>query len=131
MFPVTKLKEIAVTLKKDLPALILALKHPRLPARAKILLVLTTAYAFSPIDLIPDFIPVLGYLDDLIILPFLMALCIRLIPDEILKECRIAAAEKTVEKRRNLFAGLIIILIWIILFFLIIHGITKRIAGQR
>ena len=127
----TKLKKNAVTIKNDLPAISLALGHPRLPVKAKLVLILTTAYAFSPIDLIPDFIPVLGYLDDLIILPLLMALCIRSIPDEILKECRIAAAEETVEKGKSLFAGLIIILIWIILFFLIIHGITGMIVEKK
>jgi len=74
------LKERARQLKIDIPAVFLSLKSKKTPVMAKILAGLTIGYALSPIDLIPDFIPVIGYLDDLLILPLLIALTIRLIP---------------------------------------------------
>lgn len=82
------LKERAANLKRDIPAVFLALKSKKTPLFAKILAAVTVAYALSPIDLIPDFIPVLGYLDDVLLLPGLVALTLRLIPQEVLAECR-------------------------------------------
>ena len=76
------LKERARQLKIDIPAVFLSLKSKDTPLVAKVLAVITVGYALSPIDLIPDFIPVLGYLDDIIILPALIALTIRHIPQE-------------------------------------------------
>jgi len=78
-----KLKEKAKQLKKDIPAVFLALKKKETPWYAKILAILTVGYALSPIDLFPDFIPVLGYLDDVIILPLMIAATIKLIPKDI------------------------------------------------
>ena len=83
-----KLAERAKKLKTDIPAVFLALKENRTPWYAKIIAALVVVYALSPIDLIPDFIPVLGYLDDLIILPALIAWCVRCIPDEVFADCR-------------------------------------------
>lgn len=74
------IRERAASLKRDIPAVFLALKAKETPLPAKILAFLTVAYALSPIDLIPDFMPVLGYLDDLIILPVLVFLTCKLIP---------------------------------------------------
>lgn len=82
------LKERAKELKADIPTVFLALKHRKTPILAKIISVVTVGYALSPIDLIPDFIPVLGYLDDVILLPALIALTIKLIPDDVWTECR-------------------------------------------
>lgn len=82
------LKERAKRLKSEIPAVYLALKDKQTPLPAKILAGITGGYALSPIDLIPDFIPVLGYLDDLLILPALAALTIRLIPPEVMERCR-------------------------------------------
>ena len=82
------LKENARRLKADVPALALALRDEQTPLAAKLLAGLTVAYALSPIDLIPDFIPVLGYLDDLIILPAMVALTLRLVPTEVFERCR-------------------------------------------
>lgn len=82
------LKERAKQLKKDIPAVFLCLKSHETPIAAKILAGITVGYALSPIDLIPDFIPVLGYLDDVLILPALIALTIRFIPKETLDRCR-------------------------------------------
>lgn len=84
------LKERAARLKTDIPAIFLCLKSKETPLIPKILAGVTVAYALSPIDLIPDFIPVLGYLDDLIILPAFIALTIHFIP----KDCLSITAEK-------------------------------------
>ncbi len=90
------LKQRAKQLKRDIPAVFLALKRKDTPVIAKVLAGITVGYALSPIDLIPDFIPVLGYLDDLILLPALVALTVKLIPQNIMRECR--------EKSENLWA---------------------------
>ena len=82
------LKERATSLKRDIPAVFLALKSKQPPIPAKILAAVTVAYALSPVDLIPDVIPVLGYLDDVLLLPGLIALTVKLIPRETLEDCR-------------------------------------------
>lgn len=87
-----RLKRRARLLKADSYALYLAARHPGTPWYAKLLLGVVVAYALSPIDLIPDFIPVLGYLDDLVLLPLGIALAIRLIPPPVLADCRTRAA---------------------------------------
>ncbi len=84
----SKLTEKAKKLKTDIPAVFLALKDKRTPWYAKIIAAIVVVYALSPIDLIPDFIPVLGYLDDIIILPALIAWCIRCIPGDVFEDCR-------------------------------------------
>ena len=86
------LKARAKQLKTNIPAVFLALKKRETPWTAKLLAALTVGYALSPIDLIPDFIPVLGYLDDLIILPAMVALTVRLIPAEVMAALIGAAA---------------------------------------
>ena len=115
------LKERAKKLKTDIPAVFLALKHEKTPLGAKILAALTVAYALSPIDLIPDFIPVIGYLDDLLLLPIMVAWTIKLIPSDILEECR----EKSEGlwdngKPKKWYYALPIICFWIIIFAVII-----------
>ncbi len=87
----SRLSDRAKKLKTDIPAVFLALKEKRTPWYAKIIAATVVVYALSPIDLIPDFIPVLGYLDDLIILPALIAWCIRCIPEEVFADCRARA----------------------------------------
>jgi uncharacterized membrane protein YkvA (DUF1232 family) len=82
------LKEKAKQLKMGIPAVFIAMKKKETPTIAKILAGLTIAYALSPIDLIPDFIPVLGYLDDALLLPALIALTVKLIPEKVFAECR-------------------------------------------
>jgi uncharacterized membrane protein YkvA (DUF1232 family) len=102
----------ARALKREVTALGLAVQDPRTPWFARILAVAVIAYAFSPIDLIPDFIPVLGYLDDLILVPAGIALVIRLIPAEVMAEARLRSDTLHIEKPwlRYLAAGLIILL---------------------
>lgn len=82
------IKERTKKLKTDIPAIFLALKDEETPSSAKIIAAITVAYALSPIDLIPDFVPILGYLDDVILLPALVALTVRLIPKEIMERNR-------------------------------------------
>ncbi len=109
-----QLKAWARTIKRDILALYLAGRDPRVPWYAKTLALSTAAYALSPIDLIPDFIPVLGYLDDLILLPAAILLTIRLIPLELMVEFR-EQAEKRLSGRRLISraAACIFILMWI------------------
>lgn len=83
-----KLLKRAAVLKRDIPAVFLALRAKETPLTAKLLAALTVCCALSPMDLIPDFVPVLGYLDDLLVLPALVALTVRLIPAEVLSACR-------------------------------------------
>ena len=101
-------------LKGEVYALYLACKDPRTPWYAKAFAALILGYALSPIDLIPDFIPVLGYLDDLVIVPAGIALLLKMIPREVLEECREKARNAPRGKLRNWTAGAIIILIWIV-----------------
>ena len=116
------LKERAKKLKSDIPAIFLALKDKDTPIIAKILAAVTVAYALSPIDLIPDFIPVLGYLDDLIILPALAALTIKLIPKEKFEECRIKAEGLWENgKPKKWYYAVPIVIIWVA----VILGIVK------
>jgi uncharacterized membrane protein YkvA (DUF1232 family) len=89
-----RLRKKTEELEKETYALYLAYRDPRVPWYAKAVAAATVAYAVSPIDLIPDFIPVLGYLDDLLIVPAGIALSIRLIPAEIMTECRQKAHER-------------------------------------
>src|SRR5260370_9392789 len=89
----TRIKTWAQTLKRDSHAVYLASRDPRVPWHAKVLAVAVAAYALSPIDLIPDFIPVVGYLDDLIIVPLGIWLVVSLIPDAVMAECRARSDE--------------------------------------
>nr|WP_251136545.1 DUF1232 domain-containing protein [Exiguobacterium sp. s122] len=86
---------------------------------------LLVAYAFSPIDLIPDFIPVLGYLDDLILLPLGILFIMRLVPSDILEECRMRVATQQKVKRPNWFAGVFILLVWAMAAYLILAYFIK------
>ena len=107
-------KERARQLKTDIPAVFLSLKSKDTPLAAKILAGITIGYALSPIDLIPDFIPVLGYLDDFIILPALIALTIRLIPVNTLEQCRKEAAGMWPNGRpKRWYYALPIALLWL------------------
>ena len=111
-----ELKQRAHHLKAETFALYLAARDPRTPWYAKLLVVGIVAYAFSPIDLIPDFVPVLGYLDDLILIPASIALAIRLVPDSVLADCRAQAQESFKNgKPVSRIAGAVIVVIWIAL----------------
>jgi uncharacterized membrane protein YkvA (DUF1232 family) len=108
------LKKRAKDLKRETYALYLAYHDPRVPWYAKVICACTVGYALSPIDLIPDFIPVLGYLDDLIIVPAGLTLAIKLIPEEVMCEYRSKAEERMNRKGpRNYVAATIIVSIWL------------------
>jgi uncharacterized membrane protein YkvA (DUF1232 family) len=119
------LKAKARKLKQEVHALYLASKDRRVPWPARVLAVMVVAYAFSPIDLIPDPIPVLGYLDDLILIPLGIALVIKLVPSEVLQDCREKAALTTkAGKPKNWVAGGVIILIWISIFAFTVYWLS-------
>ncbi|MDO6389643.1 YkvA family protein [Pontibacter sp. BT731] len=102
-------------LKEDIYTLYLAYRDPRVPFFAKVVLILTVAYAFSPIDLIPDFIPVLGYLDDLILLPLGIWLSLKLLPAEVVQEYRAKARQQLLERKPNYIMAAVIVLAWLLL----------------
>jgi uncharacterized membrane protein YkvA (DUF1232 family) len=108
-----RLKDWARIIKRDVHALYLASRDPRVPWYAKALAIFIAGYALSPIDLIPDFIPVLGYLDDGILLPLGILLVIRLIPPEILAEHRDMAAVAQ-ERPVSRTAAVVIVCIWVV-----------------
>jgi len=110
------LKQRARLLKADTFALYLAARRPETPWYARLLVAAVVAYALSPIDLIPDFIPVLGYLDDLILIPMGIALAVKMIPTPVLAECR--ARAKAIMANGNPVshtAGVVIVVIWLVL----------------
>jgi len=110
----SNLKRRARHLKAEIFALYLAARDPRTPWYAKLLVAGIVAYAFSPIDLIPDFVPVLGYLDDLILIPMGIALAIKLVPHSVLAESRARAQEAAQHgKPVSRVAGAVIVAIWL------------------
>lgn len=109
----SRMKLWARRLTRDGHAIYLASRDPRVPWYVKVLAIAVAVYALSPIDLIPDFIPILGYLDDLIILPFGIWLVVSLIPDEIMAECRVRASDAA--QRPTSRAGMVaIVLLWVV-----------------
>jgi uncharacterized membrane protein YkvA (DUF1232 family) len=119
-----KLKIKAKELKYNLSALYLVYKRKDVPVLAKILIIITIGYALSPIDLIPDFIPVIGYLDDLIILHFLIFLSLKLIPKEIMEECKEQAKDLWKDgKPKKWYYAIPIILIYLFILYIIVKNI--------
>lgn len=116
------LKKRAKQLKQDIPAIYLVMKSSKIPILAKILAFLTIAYALSPIDLIPDFILVLGYLDDLVILPMLIVLTIKCIPKPIWQKAQNEAQELIATKQmKKWYYALPILIIWLIVVLILIR----------
>ncbi|GAB1154253.1 YkvA family protein [Paenibacillus illinoisensis] len=112
---IDKVKAMAREIKRNVFVLYLAYKDPRVSWYAKLFAVGVVAYAFSPIDLIPDFIPVLGYLDDLIIVPLGITIALKLIPQEVIRDCRDKAEEiRKKGKPTNWITGGLFILVWIV-----------------
>ncbi len=122
---IVKLKMKARELGKMVTAVYYAGRNPELPGFTRFLIIFTTAYALSPIDLIPDFIPVLGYIDDLIILPALITLCIKRIPDGIMEESLRLAEEQPLSLKKNWKAGAVILLIWGSVIFKVVLAVIK------
>lgn len=129
MPPLTGLKEQARRLKRETFALYLAARDPRTPWYVKALVVGIVAYALSPIDLIPDFIPLLGYLDDLILLPLGIALAIRLIPPAVLADCRERAQASLRDGPPvSRTAGAVVAGIWLLLAALCVIWVYRSVA---
>jgi uncharacterized membrane protein YkvA (DUF1232 family) len=124
------LRRRARALKTETLALYLAVRDPRVPWYAKLLAAAVVAYALSPIDLIPDFIPILGYLDDLIIVPLGIAAVLRMIPLEVMEDCRERARIELAGARPvSRVAAAVIILIWIVGAALITWLIYRALIG--
>jgi uncharacterized membrane protein YkvA (DUF1232 family) len=116
---IQKLKAIAARLKRELFALHLAARDPRTPWYAKVLVAGVVAYALSPIDLIPDPIPILGYLDDLLLLPLGIYLALKMIPETVMADCRQQAARLGARLPKSYVAAVAIVLLWSVgIFFL-------------
>ena len=116
MLMLQNLKKWVGHLKSETYALYLAARHPKTPWYAKLFVAGVVAYAFSPIDLIPDFVPVLGYLDDLILIPLGIVVAIRLVPLEVMSECRLRAQEAAVNgKPVSRIAAVVIVGIWVLI----------------
>ena len=121
-----RLKKWAKDVKRDVFALYLAARDPRVPWYAKALAALVAAYALSPIDIIPDFIPVLGYLDDLILLPMGIAAVVALIPKEVMADLRLEAEERILTRPRSWFGASVVVLLWVVVAALLVWWIYKR-----
>jgi len=119
------LKEKSKKLKKEIQAIYFAYRHPKVGIFPKLMIIVALGYALSPIDLIPDFIPVIGLFDDLIIVPLLLSLAIRLIPKEVMQECREKASKESLQLKKNWTAAIIFIIIWVFLLAFIVHSILS------
>lgn len=127
----SKLQIWARGLKREITALWFAVRDPATPWYAKALGFFIVGYAISPIDLIPDFIPVIGYLDDVIILPLGLALLRRLIPLEVMKRSRSKASERGDERLLSRAAGFIVVAVWIAVAVALVLFILNRAGNVR
>jgi len=119
---IDRFKQWACRIKRDVVTVYFTARDPQAPMCARILATLVAAYALSPIDLIPDFIPVLGYLDDLFIVPLGLLLIIRLMPDELLANAR-AKADTLLAKPRSLMAATCFVVIWVVFGFYLVRWV--------
>lgn len=116
------LQDKVKNLKKDIPAVYIALKHKETPIIAKILAAIVVVYALSPVDLIPDFIPVIGFLDDLIILPILIKFVLAAIPKEQFIEYKKEAEETyNISENKKWYFAIPFVIIWLFVIFLIVR----------
>ena len=118
------LKERANKLKKNVPAVFLALKDKDTPVIAKMLAAIAVAYALSPVDLIPDFIPVLGYIDDVILLPTLVAITVKLIPKDVWVRCQAESVNMWENgKPKKWYFAIPIVMLWLLVIWLMVKAI--------
>ena len=118
-----RLRERARRLKAETAALYLAFKRKETPVGAKIIIGIAVCYALSPIDLIPDFIPVIGFLDDVLLLPLLVALAIRMIPEPVMAECREQAAGMWENGRpKSLRYALPVLVVWLVVAAIVVKA---------
>jgi uncharacterized membrane protein YkvA (DUF1232 family) len=117
--------------KVETYALYMAYKDPRVPWYAKVFTAMIVGYAFSPIDLIPDFLPIIGYLDDFVIIPLGVVLALKMIPEPVIVECRVKAVDKmSQEGYQNWGAGVLIIIVWILVLVLIFLMVKKYLPNE-
>jgi uncharacterized membrane protein YkvA (DUF1232 family) len=118
-------------LKIEIYALYLAYRDPRVPWYAKAFVALVVGYALSPIDLIPDFIPVLGYLDDLVLIPLGVAVALKMIPEKVMEDCRIRSKEVMSKKKPiNRIAAVVIICFWLMLIVMTIALVVRASSAK-
>lgn len=127
---VARLEERARALRREVHALALAFVHPRTPWYARLYLGLVVAYVLSPIDLIPDFIPVLGHLDEILLAPLFLALALRLVPPSVMAECRSRAADPQTERRLGKRGGLLVAVLWVAVIALAAAAALRRLLGR-
>jgi uncharacterized membrane protein YkvA (DUF1232 family) len=120
---ISNMKNRARLAKTELAAVYFAYKNPKLNYLPKAIIALAIAYALSPIDLIPDFIPIIGYLDDLIIVPALITLAIKLIPLDIMKESREKAETEPLTLKNNWIFAILFLIVWLVVAYGIIRSI--------
>ncbi len=125
-----RLRAVADRLKQDTVTLYFAGRHPRTPWYAKAAALSVAAYALSPIDLVPDFVPVLGYLDDLLLVPLGIAMSIRLVPSDVLGECRQLARERLAfDAPSSRSAAVVILLVWVAFAALLAEWLVRLVWG--
>ena len=124
-------RQRARQLKTETYALYLAYRDPRTPWYARLVVACVVAYALSPIDLIPDFVPLLGYVDDLILVPLGIALALRLIPPPVLAECRLRAREALAAAQpMGRAAGAVVVAVWLLGAAVVVLLVARRFAGE-
>jgi uncharacterized membrane protein YkvA (DUF1232 family) len=124
-------KERVEALRREVYALYLALRDPRVPWYAKAAMAAVVGYALSPIDLIPDFIPVIGLLDDLILIPLGIAFVVRMLPREVLDDCRRRAdSELASKKPKVVAAAAFVVILWLAIAFVIVRKAVKSWRGR-
>jgi len=122
---IDQLKQKAKHLKRETKALYFAFRDPRTPWYARAFSALVVAYLFSPIDLIPDFIPILGYLDDLILIPLGIHLALKMIPSEVMADARKSADNPIQNKTIGLVFTILILCVWALILFFIVLTVYK------
>jgi uncharacterized membrane protein YkvA (DUF1232 family) len=128
---IDQLKQKASHLKRETTALYFAYRDPRTPWYARAFSALVVAYLFSPIDLIPDFIPILGYLDDLILVPLGITLALKMIPPEVIADARKRADDPIQNKAIGLLFTVLILCVWGLVLFFILSALFKLITHQN
>jgi uncharacterized membrane protein YkvA (DUF1232 family) len=120
-----RISEWARVVKRDVLVVYLVARDSRVPWPVKVLAAAVAAYALSPIDLIPDFIPVVGYLDDLVIVPLGILAVVKLVPGEVLAELRKEAARRLVARPRSWAGAVVIVLVWLVLLAIVVRWLVS------